>query len=148
MVSAIKRFFKKLTLLLSLTIGFLIISNTGIYAETVNKTKMSATDKDITLSIEQAHFNGSQMVINYRIHSKKDHYQGEESTLIEKPDIFIDGKKINVSGYINESKIGKGVYKGQIKVNTPNDLIKPFAVKFNTDRVLNKSGQWTIKFNL
>lgn len=144
----IKGTIKKISVILALSMGVFMIPYTGTYAETKNKQEMSATDQDTTLSIDKADFNGNQITISYTIHSNKDESQVQVPSLMEKPEILIDGKPISIRGYVNESKLGKGIYKGEMILTTPNSLEKPFTVTFNTHRVLNINGQWTIKFKL
>jgi hypothetical protein len=113
----------------------------------VNK---SVTDNGITLTINQVLKDGHERIsMEVRIKSEKEINLVEPNdSVMERPDISINGGTINAGASYHITKIGKNEYGGMIDIIPDTELPKHYDVKFNVDTLLNEPGQWTIDFSL
>jgi len=138
-----------LALITTFIFSFNVVSAKKIERELVDVNK-SVTDNGITLTFNQAVKDGHERIsMEVRIKSEKDINLVEPNdTVMERPDISINGGKINAGASYHITKIGKNEYGGMIDIIPDAELPKNYDVKFNVDALLNQPGQWTIDFSL
>ncbi|MFF2288731.1 DUF4179 domain-containing protein [Peribacillus butanolivorans] len=114
--------------------------------KTINK---SASDNGITFTIGDVVKDGNERIsLEYFIKSEKNLKLNTRDPLFVKPNIFINGKKINFSNTSDGQQEGKMEYRGVVEIEPKNELPNHYDVKFNFNQMLNQSGQWTIDFPL
>lgn len=108
----------------------------------------SANDNGITFIITDVLKEGEERLgIEYVIKSEKA-LTYDKYNVVEKPDVYINGKLINHTNIESNNKVSDKEIRGLIEIMPKRELPKEFEVKFDLDKVLNQSGQWTIKFSL
>ena len=123
------------------------ISAKEIKRELISINK-SVKDNGITFKITDVFKDGEERLsIEYVIKSEKA-LKYDKYDVVEKPDVYINGKLINHSNTISSNKISDKEVRGLIEIMPQKEFPKKFVVKFNLNQVLNQSGQWTIKFSL
>ncbi|WLD91724.1 DUF4179 domain-containing protein [Alkalihalobacillus sp. AL-G] len=125
--------------------GFQIASEEGLTAQ-VDK---SATDKGITLTINEVYSAGQKISVAYTIQSKEKLIPPSKQSpfqILERPDIVINGKWINHAGSYRHQKVTENKYIGVVEFQTYKQLPDHFDVKINTDSIFNQVGQWTVQF--
>lgn len=145
----------KLKRLFTMSILSLCLLTTSVAFSAANgtlekgKTSLNQSTKvhDITFTINDYSINNNKLIVNYTVESKATHNTDKTISLIERPDIFIGDKLIH-GDTESYKKINKNKYIGTAEATLPQDLSNKFAVKFNTDAILNQEGQWTIDFKV
>lgn len=144
--------------LITFALLFLSLLTTVVFAsanEPLNKNKtnlnQATTDQGITLNIDSYSIKENKLKINFTIEDKEG-YELESGgqhvpQLIERPDVVIAGKLRHATS-VMFLKTSEQKYTGSSEIELPNDLPKQFNVEFNTDVILNQSGNWTIKFKI
>ncbi|SES78868.1 protein of unknown function [Oceanobacillus limi] len=140
-----KYYFMVITLFSCLFISTGFISADETHKNNVNQ---SATDKDIKLTVDNYSVNGHELIVNFTVQTNGSNHIDKTSSLIETPDVFIDKKRINEGSTQWYKKVNNQKYQGTVKLDMPNTKDKPFSVKFNTDVILDKEGQWTVDFKV
>lgn len=128
----------------SLVFGAAFVSSTQTQAKESTNVEKSVTDKGVTFTINNYSVTDNKLLVNYTVESDKDQ-KLNNSTLIEKPDISINGQRLNVSDTQSHKKVN-GKYQGVEELVLPKGTSDNFDLTFNTDSILNTEGKWTIEF--
>jgi hypothetical protein len=116
---------------------------------TLKPINKSVSDNGITFTIGNVIKDGRERItFEYVIKCKKDPKFENIGVIMEKPDIYINGKWINHSSTEHYQKAGKNEYRGVIEIRPVYELPNHYDVKFNVDQLLDQPGQWTIDFSL
>lgn len=113
------------------------------------KVEKSASDKGITLTINEVYSAGQEISISYTIQSKEkliSPSKQDSFQILEKSDISINGEWINSSNTVRHQKITENKYIGVTEIQTGQQLPDHLDLKFNADSIFGQAGQWTIKF--
>ncbi len=100
----------------------------------------SATDKGITLTINEVFYDGTRLAFGFT----------HESLLaigeMEKPAIYADGKEINFSSGSSGEFVTPAKYQGILDINPTEELPEEFTLKFRVDAVGLMPGNWEFEF--
>ena len=124
---------------------FLLLIATSVSAGQMAEVNKSTENKGIRLTIKEVGLESGRLNIEYAIKSDTNYNLKEKEILLETPDLFINGNHLNSSMYESYNQIAKNKYMGLVTIDFPKNISsEKFNFKFNTDKILNKEGQWTI----
>jgi hypothetical protein len=150
------KFFSKFTngfggfvLFLCLLVGVTFASSQNAMAES-QKIIGSSEANGIKLTINNYAIQnyGQEMVLYYTVQSKSGQLMDEDGiSLIKKPNLTIGDRRVQGNDTWHK-KISNQIYQGAVKVQLPQYRPAVSNVEFNTDSILNQTGQWTITFQI
>ncbi|MGG1398192.1 hypothetical protein ABE288_10360 [Bacillus salipaludis] len=119
-------------------------------AESQNQGLGSAEDNGIKLTIDGYTIvnHGQNIRLNYTIHTNSD-VQVDPNTrsLMESPHIWIEHTLVRETSDTFK-KVGKNEYKGTIEAQLHHYRPESPHMTFDTHRIFNQKGDWTIRFVL
>lgn len=138
-----------LKMIFCLVISMVMIWPQYTYAQKLTTIRESATDKDITLTLDEGYFTGCQLILEFSVKTNTNHELINDNFFL-KPDLKINGEFINQSNQVKVSKVDENYYEGIIEMNIPKEkeLPEQFKGVFTTGEILNQKGNWSIDFEI
>ncbi|MFE8065374.1 hypothetical protein ACQKGA_29285 [Priestia megaterium] len=110
----------------------------------------SVLDKGITLKVNSYEKKDGNLIIHYTVTSDKSVLKDKQlgNTFMDKPLFYLNKKRLNVGFESDQEKVNDYKYTGYVAIDLDDLDTNQSSFTFETDRISDQIGKWTVNFNI